>query len=70
MIVGNRIAFWLIAVPITLLFTLLTIWLYRNLTPANMHKKWVKALIKNDPEHISVMQAQNFLKEIEDFNKG
>ncbi|MBK7123446.1 MAG: hypothetical protein IPH68_11930 [Chitinophagaceae bacterium] len=46
MIVGNRIAFWLIAVPITLLFTLLTIWLYRNLTPANMHKKWVKALIK------------------------
>ena len=70
MIVGNRIAFWLIAVPITLLFTLLTIWLYRNLTPANMHKKWVKALIKNDPEHISVMQAQNFLKEIEEFNKG
>ena len=70
MIEGNRIAFWLIAVPITLLFTLLTIWLYRNLTPANMHKKWVKALIKNDPEHISVMQAQNFLKEIEDFNKG
>lgn len=70
MIEGNRIAFWLIAVPITLLFTLLTIWLYRNLTTANMHKKWVKALIKNDPEHISVMQAQNFLKEIEEFNKG
>jgi len=70
MIEGSGIKFWLIAVPITLLFSLLTIWLYRNLTPGNMHKKWVKALVKNDPEHISVMQAQDFLNEIEEFKKG
>jgi hypothetical protein len=70
MIEGGGMKFWLIAVPITLLFTLLTIWLYRNLTPGNMHKKWVKALVKNDPEHISVMQAQDFLNEIEEFKKG
>jgi uncharacterized membrane protein len=68
--ISSGIKFWLIAVPITLLFTLLTIWLFRNLTPAKMHKKWVKALIKNDPEHIAVMQAQDFLNEIEEFKKG
>jgi uncharacterized membrane protein len=68
--INSGIKFWLIAVPITLLFTVLTIWLFRNLTPAKMHKKWVKALIKNDPEHISIMEAQNFLNEIEEFKKG
>jgi hypothetical protein len=70
MIEGNGIKFWLISIPITLFFTFLTIWLYRNLTAENMHKKWVKALVKNDPEHISVMQAQDFLNEIEEFKKG
>ena len=70
MIEGSGIKFWLIALPITLLFTVFTIWLYRNLTPDNMHKKWVKALVKNDPEHISVMKAQDFLNEIEEFKRG
>jgi hypothetical protein len=70
MIEGSGIKFWLIAVPITLLFTLLTIWLYKNLTPGNMHKKWVNAIVKNDPEFVSVMQAQDFLNEIEEFKKG
>lgn len=68
--INSGIKFWLIAVPITLLFTLLTIWVYRNLNPGKMHKKWVKALIKNDPEHISIMEAQDFLNEIEEFKKG
>ncbi|MFM2327648.1 MAG: hypothetical protein RIR31_1850 [Bacteroidota bacterium] len=70
MIETSGIKFWLISVPIAALFTLMAIWLYRNLTPENMHKKWVKALVKNDPEHISVMQAQDFLNEIEEFKKG
>jgi hypothetical protein len=70
MIESNGTSFWLVAVPITLFFTVLTIWLYRNLTPGNMHKKWIKVLVKNDPEHISVMQAQHFLHEIEEFKKG
>lgn len=70
MIEGSAVKFWLIAVPITLIFTLFTILLYRNLTPGNMHKKWVNLLVKNDPEHISVIQAQHFLLEIEAFKKG
>jgi len=67
MIQASVIKFCLIAVPITLLFTILTIWLYKNLTPLNMHKKWVSYLLKNDPEHLPVIQAQKFLHEIEEF---
>lgn len=67
MIQASVIKFCLIAVPITLLFTVLTIWLYRNLTPLKMHKKWVSYLLKNDPEQVPVIQAQKFLNEIEEF---
>lgn len=67
MIQASVIKFCLIAVPITLLFTVLTIWLYKNLTPLQMHKKWVNYLLKNDPEQVPVIQAQKFLNEIEEF---
>jgi hypothetical protein len=67
MIQASVTKFCLIAVPITLLFTLLTIWLYKNLTPLKMHKKWVSYLLKNDPEQKPVIQAQRFLNEIEEF---
>lgn len=70
MINEMSIKFWLISVPITLFFTFLSVWLYRNLVPANMHKKWVLALIKSTPEHTSIMEAQDFLNEIEEFKKG
>ncbi len=70
MIQASVIKFCLISIPITLLFTLLTIWLYRNLTPLKMHKKWVSYLVKNDPEHMPVIQAQKFLEEIEEFKKA
>ena len=67
MIESSGIKFWLIAVPITLIFTLLTIWLYKNPTPLKMHKKWVNYLLKNDPEQVPILQAQKFLNEIEEF---
>ena len=67
MIQSSVIKFCLIAVPITLLFTLLTIWLYKNLTPLKKHKKWVSYLLNNDPEQVPILQAQKFLKEIEEF---
>jgi hypothetical protein len=67
MMQASVIKFCLIAVPITLLFTILTIWLYRNLTPLKMHKKWVSFLLKNDPEQAPVIQAQKFLNEIKEF---
>lgn len=67
MIQASVTTFCLIAVPITLLFTVLTIWLYKNLTPLKMHKKWVSYLLRNDPEQVPVIQAQKFLTEIEEF---
>jgi hypothetical protein len=67
MIQSSVTKFCLIAIPITLLFTLVTIWLYKNLTPLKMHKKWVSYLLKNDPEQAPVLQAQKFLNEIEEF---
>jgi hypothetical protein len=41
MIQASVTKFCLIAVPITLVFTVITIWLYKNLTPLKMHKKWI-----------------------------
>lgn len=70
MINGMDIKFWLISVPITLAFTALAVWVYKNLTPQNMHKKWVRALINSTPEHTSVFKAIDFLNEIEEFKKG
>ena len=70
MIQASVTKFCLIAVPITLLFTLLTLWVYKNLKPIKMHKKWVSYLLKNDPEQVPVMQAQKFLNEIEEFKKA
>ena len=70
MIQASVTKFCLIAVPITLLFTLLTLWVYKNLTPLKMHKKWVSYLLKNDPEQVPVMQAQKSLNEIEEIKKA
>jgi hypothetical protein len=70
MINGMGMNFWLISVPITLALTALAIWLYKNLTLENMHKKWVRSLINSTPEHTSVFKAVDFLNEIEEFKKG
>ncbi len=70
MINGMGMKFWLISVPITLAFTILAVWLYKNLKPENMHKNWVRKLVNSTPEHTSLFKAIDFLNEIEDFKKG
>lgn len=70
MINDNLIKFWLISVPITIAFTVLAIWLYKNLTLENMHKKWVRSLVNSTPEHTAVFKAIDFLNELEEFKKG
>ena len=67
MIEAGGIKFWLISVPVGVLLTVLAIWLYRNLKPENLHKKWVSTFIKSNPEHKSIIEAQQFLNEIEEF---
>jgi len=65
----NDIKFWLIAFPVTLLFTLLAIWLYKNISLKNAHKKWLKILLSNK-EWTSIIKAKEYLDEIEEFKKG
>jgi hypothetical protein len=61
--------FWLINFPITLLFALLAIYLYKNITAENMHKKWVRSLMMAGPEYKDVVRSKAFLDEIEEFRK-
>lgn len=68
-ILFSSLKFWLIPFPITLLFTFLAIYLYRNINLENMHKKWVRALMMAGPEYKSVIKAIDFINEIDAFKK-
>ncbi|MES2329163.1 MAG: hypothetical protein V4539_06130 [Bacteroidota bacterium] len=61
--------FWLIALPVTVLFTLLAIFLYHNIRVENMHKRWVRSLMMSGPEYKNVVRSMEFLNEIEEFKK-
>jgi len=65
--VGFNSGFLLVALPVTLLFTGLAIYLYRNTTAANLHKKWMQLLVGKSPEYTAVLTAQGFIDEIERF---
>ncbi len=67
-IVRHSLNFWLVAFPVTLLFTMLAIWLYRNISLNNMNKRWFKILF-NTPEWKSVRKSMEFIKEIELFKE-
>ncbi|WP_212004929.1 hypothetical protein [Chitinophaga sp. HK235] len=59
-------AFWLTAFPVTLGFTLLSIWLFRNITPQNMEKKWFRILF-GSKEWTYIIKAAHEVEEIERF---
>ena len=62
--------FWLISFPATLVFVIITIWLYRSISPDNMKKKkWVSRFMNIGMEYKSVTQARKFLAELEEFKK-
>jgi hypothetical protein len=68
-IMENDKGFWLIAVPVTLLFVLMTIWLYRNIIPENLHKSWMKKLMMMGLEYKYALSASELLGEIEEFKR-
>lgn len=68
MITNSPISFWLISFPIALLFTFASLWLYKNISIKNTHKKWFKILF-NSPEWNWLVKASNFLEEINSFKK-
>ena len=61
-------AFWYITFPVTLLLTLFSIWLYRNINLVNADKRWFKLLF-GSKEWTSVIKAMKYLKEIEEYKK-
>ncbi len=61
--------FWIIAVPVTLFFTFLAVWLYRSISFKNADKKWFKLLMGNI-EWTSIINAKKYLDEIEEFKKN
>lgn len=69
MIVNSPVSFWLISFPIALLFTLASVWLYKNISYKNVNKKWFKILF-NSPEWTNLSDASTFLNGIEDFKRG
>jgi hypothetical protein len=67
-VISGDMGFWFIAVPIALLFSYASYWLYKNINYKNMDKKWFKLLF-NSPEWTSVIKAKDFINEIEVFKK-
>lgn len=61
--------FWLMAFPITVIFTLFAVFLYRNIYAGNLHKKWVKCLMMAGPEYRHIVAARSYLEEIDAFVK-
>jgi hypothetical protein len=61
--------FLLIGPPVTLLLTAASIWLYRNLSSKNMHKKWFNKLL-GSPEWTYITRSMGFIEEIEAFKNN
>lgn len=68
MIVDSPLSFFFITLPIALLFTFATVWLYRNIDIKNSHKKWFRILFGTS-EWIHLVQSKQLLDDIEEFKK-
>src|SRR5450432_148002 len=66
---ARDIKFWLISFPVTLLLIALTTWLYMNISYRNVDKRWFRILF-GGIEWVPVINAIDYLKEIEDFKNG
>jgi hypothetical protein len=67
-IVNRDPGFWFISLPVALLFVFFSVWLYRNINARNAHKKWFRLLFSG-PEWTPVIQAIEFMREIDEFKK-
>lgn len=59
----------LITLPITIAFTILAIWLYRNINVRNSNKKWFRILFSSR-EWTYPVKALKMLEEIEEYKKS
>ncbi len=64
----GSITYWTVQAIVIALFTVAAIWLYRNISYKNMHKKWLKKLLEGDGG-TTVSKAIAFIEEIEEFKR-
>ncbi|MEM9720072.1 MAG: hypothetical protein AAGA10_12515, partial [Bacteroidota bacterium] len=65
---SGDIAYLTVNTVITGLFTYFAVWLFRNIKPENVNKKWIKIFF-SDVEWRAVDQARNILNQIEGYEK-
>ena len=66
MINSHTSAFFFIALPVIILFSAASFWLYKNIRLENADKKWFRILFAGN-EWGSIIQSQKFLEDIEEF---
>jgi len=69
-LVMHDLTFQLISFSVTVLFTLLAIWLYQTVRAQNMDKKWLCTFMNMGLEYKSVTEASAFLSELDKFQTG
>ncbi|HEV7621829.1 MAG TPA: hypothetical protein VGO09_08855 [Flavisolibacter sp.] len=60
---------WIAQIIFTILLIPVCIWLYKEVSYKNMHKKWVRFIIEKSAG-TTVTKAMDFIKEIDEFKKG
>jgi hypothetical protein len=68
MLLGAPVGLLIFQVSITVAFTVLSVWLYRNISYKNMHKKWFKLLFSGSG-WTSLVQAKDFIEEIDEYRQ-
>jgi hypothetical protein len=68
LVTTGGVQFWIIQIPVTLLFIWLSIFLFKNISLKNTHKKWVRSFIKGYGLS-RVSKAVEFINEIDEFKK-
>jgi hypothetical protein len=68
-VINGHPGFWFITFPISILFTIAAIWLYKNINIRNKDKKWFKLLFSG-AEWSYLVKAEAFINEIDTFKKN
>jgi hypothetical protein len=63
--IRQDVKFWWIALPVTLLLTCLSVWIFRNVSPENLDSSWCRALLGTELQPL--LEAKEYLDEIEEF---
>lgn len=68
MIANGNTALWILQIAVTMAFTLLAVWLFRNITYKNAGRKWFKILFDGSGWK-TVNRSMEFMHEVEEFKK-